>query len=73
VPFTSPLLKSNLRGDISLFILEEKDGFLIVFRIPEMIQKVVSFFPEWVAVLIRNQWQVYSRMGGSFEPEFAIK
>ena len=71
--FISPLLKSNLRGDISLFILEEKDGFFIVFRIPEMIQKVVTFFPEWVAALIRNQWQVYSRMGGRFEPESALR
>ena len=38
-------------------------------RIPEMIQKVVSSFPEWVAALIRNQWQLYSGMGGRFEPE----
>ena len=42
-----------------------------VFMIPEMIQKVVNFFPEWVAGFTRNQWQVYSGMGGSFEPESA--
>jgi hypothetical protein len=37
-----------------------------------MIQKVVNLFPEWVAGFTRNQWQVYSGMGGSFEPESAI-
>jgi len=36
-----------------------------------MIQKVVNFSPEWVAGFTRNQWQVYSGMGGSFEPESA--
>ena len=70
--FKSPLLKSNFRGGISLSLLEEKDGFLIVLRIPEMIQKVVYFFPEWVAALSRNQWQVYSRMGGRFAPESTL-
>jgi len=36
-----------------------------------MIQKVVNFSPEWVAGFTRNQWQVRSGMGGSFEPESA--
>ena len=44
-----------------------------VFMIPEMIQKVVNLSPEWVAGFNRNQWQVYSGMGGSFEPESAIQ
>ena len=43
-----------------------------VFMIPEMIQKVVNLSPEWVAGFNRNQWQVYSGMGGSFEPESAF-
>ncbi|UCH00051.1 MAG: GNAT family N-acetyltransferase [Deltaproteobacteria bacterium] len=38
-----------------------------------MIQKVVYFSPESVAALIRNQWQVYSGMGGRFEPESTVK
>jgi len=41
--------------------------------IPEMIQKVVNLSPEWVAGFNRNQWQVYSGMGGSFEPESAAQ
>ena len=45
---------------------------MIVFRIPEMVQKLVNLFPEWVAGLNRNQWQVNSGMGGSFEPESAV-
>ena len=45
---------------------------MIVFRIPEMVQKLVNLFPEWVAGLNRNQWQVNSGMGGSFEPESAL-
>jgi len=36
-----------------------------------MLQKVVNFSPEWVAAFTRNEWQVYSGMGGSFEPESA--
>ena len=28
-----------------------------------------NYFPEWVAGFTRNQWQVYSRMGGRFAPE----
>ena len=30
-----------------------------------------SFYPEWVAVFIRNRWQVSPGMGGSFDPEYA--
>jgi hypothetical protein len=40
-----------------------------LWGIPETTQKVVNIFPEWVAGLFRNQWQVISGIGGSFGPE----
>jgi len=32
-------------------------------------QKVVNSQPEWVAGLLQNGWQLYSRTGGRFAPE----
>jgi len=37
--------------------------------IPEFIPKIGRFFPEWVAGLVRNQWQLFFGTGGRFVPE----
>ena len=41
--------------------------------IPEFIPKTGRFFPEWVAGLVRNQWQLFFGTGGRFVPESTFR
>jgi len=68
-----PLCKFiQIGGIIAFFTGIVKDSAWKLPVIPEFIPKIGRFFPEWVAGLVRNQWQLFSGTGGRFVPESTI-